>query len=307
MQIPSESYAPLFIAQDSGLFKKQHLNVTIIPDAGSNADSLLSAGKADIALNAAVTSLLIAQKGQPIKLLYNQYNAQLGSLVGNLNVKTLAGAEGLKECKLAAPPAGSLGYYSAIYYVQKLHLNCSVTPFSSEPLEISAMRSGGYQLGELATTVAIQEAAAKEVTDIVNPALPQYQSLQLPQVPVAIYCGVQSNLAKKRDAVVSFFKAILLATNAMDRETDEATARIIARDPAFAGISLSVVQQQFEAVKAYISNGPGAGDISEALWTRALNNYPEWGVAGYKAGDTANEYSHVIDMSYYRSAKSAVR
>jgi putative hydroxymethylpyrimidine transport system substrate-binding protein len=90
-------HAPLFIAQQQGFFKQQHLDVELIgPADPSDPPKLVAAGKADIAITYQPQFMLQVDNGLPLVMIGTLIDSPLNCLVvlQNSHIKSLADLKG---------------------------------------------------------------------------------------------------------------------------------------------------------------------------------------------------------------------
>ncbi len=301
------AFAQPFVADAAGLYTKYGVKVNTIYDAGTTGiNTDLVSGHADVVWYTAANDLILAAKGQPVSVIYGSLNITPGALIGSPKIKTLADAKKLSSCKLATLTAGSTVYAESEHYIQAAGLHCTISQFSSVPLVLSAVESGNDQLGVLTTSSSLTAAKSTPIHVLVNPTEPSAKPYLPTPVLATTVSGLTSNLNSKRTAVVRFLKAIVAATQIIEKDTPAQIAQLLVKTPGFKGVPVATLTAEVQDdAKPYITSGKNPGFISQAYWTKSVNNFGTWGISGYSATNPANAYGKRVVMSFNQAAVGA--
>lgn len=301
------SFSPLFLAQTQGYFAKQGLTVNILTGPVASTVPYLVSGKADLTLYAVLPGLLAADQGADIKFVYQNLNIFGLALMGAPNVKTVAQAQALQNCRMGTAPAGSLTYAFAMIYLQKLHLHCSLSPVTSVPLIPTGVQAGTYQLGvdTLSPSVVAAQAGANLLVD---PRSPGYEKTYIPEAYLdeAVF-GIGSHLQQIKPAVVKFIQAMQEVQGLLKSQTPAQLATDLLESQQFKGQSASSLATGFSQLQSVLQQGclgGSHGEITQSCWSATIKGVGTWGVPTFSSTSSANTYASRVDMSYYDAAQS---
>jgi NitT/TauT family transport system substrate-binding protein len=97
--IPTDdaSYAPLYLAEDKGLFAKYHVTVKpVVFKGGAELAKAVAGGSVDIAVSALSEMLLATQQHQPLKAFYGGYDQTSFAWFAQKGITTVDAAKGKK-------------------------------------------------------------------------------------------------------------------------------------------------------------------------------------------------------------------
>ncbi len=301
------SFSPLFLAQTQGYFAKQGLTVNILTGPVASTVPYLVSGKADLTLYAVLPGLLAADQGADIKFVYQNLNIFGLALMGAPNIKTIAQAKALQNCKMGTAPAGSLTYAFANLYLQKLGLHCSLSPVTSVPLIPTGVQAGTYQLGvdTLSPSVVAAQAGANLLVD---PRSPDFEKTYIPEAYLdeAVF-GIGSHLQQIKPAVVKFIQAMQEVQGLLKSQTPAQLAADLLQSQQFKGQSASSLATGFSQLQSILQQGclgGSHGEISQSCWNATIKGVGTWGVPTFNSASSTNTYANRVDMSYYDAAQS---
>lgn len=302
-------YGPIWIAEANGLFKKNGVDVKLLTDTESGTASLISSGKADVALFTSAFPISLAKNGKKAKIIYTMSSNAVPALVSSPKIQTLDQLRELSSCNMNSPVKGSIFYAMAVKMVAYYKLPCSITPLSAVTSQVPAVSSGQADAAATIYSVAFPAVDAKKVNLLVNPlkmSSKDQKGLGADTYPALVAFGIDSNLSDKKDAVVKFIKALRTAgeTIGSSSAADLAQLTVTKLKADFPGITEASAQASWEASKLVVPSDNKRGYISEAIWKTALAGYATWGLDNFDSGQSIYSYKNLVDMSYYDSATS---
>jgi NitT/TauT family transport system substrate-binding protein len=136
--------APLWIAKDSGMFKKHRLEVELVwIQGGSRVVQALVAGNIDIGMTGGPDPVSAILGGAEIKIIASNGNSMDGAIVAHKNITRPAE---LKGKKFAAGIIGSTGYLRAEFALRRWGLEPNkdvfLVPLGNTPTRFTALQSG---------------------------------------------------------------------------------------------------------------------------------------------------------------------
>jgi NitT/TauT family transport system substrate-binding protein len=303
---PIVDFAPLYIAQQQGLFKKEGVDVKILTGPVTNTVSFVVSGQADLAMFTPAVALQTAAKGEDVKAIYGGAALPNGALMSSPKIKTIADAQKLGSCKLATASPGSLTYANAVAYKKALGLKCDLAIVPTIPALAAGVQSGQYQLatGVLTTALQVQKAGGHLLLDPRTAAFKAKYEPK-PQYPETVLFGVGKHLSQNREAIVRFLKAFHEAEAALaGGQTSDQLAKSLLQDPVFKGQAASLLTTNLSFLKSYFNAGFGGGPgfIGPGAWSTMLQALSGWSLPNYDPSAGTNAYDQRVDMSYYNAA-----
>jgi ABC-type nitrate/sulfonate/bicarbonate transport system substrate-binding protein len=296
----------LYVAQASGEFAKQHLQVKIT-SAGSSALNEVISGQSDLTIYSTGVALTAVDEGKPLSIIYAAEADYPSALVTSKNITSIGQLKSAQGCRLATLSPGAEEYYFGRYYVSNLGLPCTLVPVSTATAQVAGIESGGYQAAVLTYTQALTVESAHSGNVLINPGSQSDMSRYAPSrpYPSVVIFGVPSHLSSIKPAVTAFIRALKAAENLMSSESVSDIAALIVKSGELPAVSQATVEQDLNSEIPYLTSqlaiGQPAGSISGPTWTYTLAQLKEWGIQGFDSANPANEFSKVVDMSYFNS------
>lgn len=203
-----ESFAPVAVAQELGYFKKEGLDVTIIPVNGSKEVAIqVSAGNADVGLASPADAIIGLQTGKGLDVQYfsNLYYQNIWplSVVENSPIKSV---EELKGKKIGVLSIGSTGITFGRAYVKEAGLDpqndVTFIPIGAGSQALTAIRQG------VVDALVFNDAALAKfsVLGLKTRLLPVSEKLK--NLPDTSILAKPENIEKKRAQLVGFARAV---------------------------------------------------------------------------------------------------
>jgi ABC-type nitrate/sulfonate/bicarbonate transport system substrate-binding protein len=295
-----------YVAKSKGFFDKAGVDVTIVDQfPASSTASYVVSGKADIAIFAGVTPLVVASQGQPTSIIFGLGGGgQGGMVIGKpAGISSLAELRSKQSCRIGTFAPGSSAYGWAAVYRLEFHLNCDLVPFADAASQAGALAADRVDalVGSYPNFASlVTQNQAKILIDTRN--LVQRKKYTGPLFPEVVIWGLTSTLQSKRPAVVAYLKA-LAATDAYVQKASTADLVAVLKSyPEFNGLSDEVLGITASTIKAYLLQGGTQGFITPTQWKLGLTRYANWGVPGFDATSPSHVYGQRVDMSYYKAA-----
>jgi len=305
---PIADFSPAYIAQAAGLFKREGVTVNFNNNGvGANALPLLVSGQVDLIDLPPPTAMLGAKQGVDIKVIYEVEANTGAALISSPKIPTIAALQALPSCRLATVQAGTLVYGLAKQFISSLGLKCDIVVAANVNVVGAGVASGSYDAGVITYSTAYATAAGSKTLNIlIGPQEFQSRFDHTGEFPQAVYYGLATNLAAKKESIVRFIRAINLAMAMLHKETPAQLAALLHTDPAWSSIPEATIQQSMTLTIPYLGVGSKPGFISVSAWQTGLQHYVQWGVPAFNPNDPVNSYKSRVDMSYYNQAvKSA--
>lgn len=201
---PSAIFAPLFVAQDEGLFARQGLTVTLAQATGSSAVAPLLSGASQALWSGATEVAGIDAAGGDVLMLATGSNYPVFSLYVNSAVRTV---QDLVGRRIAVTQVGTLTDTAARLFLEYYGLTGKVeilTAGGTMSGILASMKVGIAAGGIVSppTTVKAEEAGFRELINGVRLGVPMVQAA------VAVR---RSYLVREHEAVLRLMKAYLAA------------------------------------------------------------------------------------------------
>ena len=288
--------APLWLAQDLGYYKQNHLNVSISVDGAESTDELVS-GQKDIAFTSYAAALIPANKGMDTQIIL-----PLSSMLISAYVVAIPSVKNISQCTtIATGPVGS-GYYGASIQYQKIYnAKWDIVPYSDQPSMMAAVVGGHDNCGVVTRSLAASAVAAGKLHVLIDPENPATANPKFPQGVInASLVGMASNLSNKRSAVEEFMKAW---HEAFVWEQKASPAQVAAtlksnRDPAWAAFTNATLISGLN----YYKQLSGVDALTPALWNQSLEYQTNAGLTYVNTTDSKWSFANRIDASYYNEA-----
>jgi ABC-type nitrate/sulfonate/bicarbonate transport system substrate-binding protein len=301
-------YGPVWVAAAKGLFAKDGVNVHLLTNTEAGTASLLTSGRADIAMFTTAFPLELAREGQNAVIIYNTTNTVVPAVITPPSIKSLAQLQSLSSCRMNTPTVGSVFYGTALAFKSYYHIKCSIVPLSSVSVQVPGVTSGQYQASLVIADAAEPAVLAGKANLIVNPlhltASERTAFEPRGSYPSLVAFGIKSNLDAKRVAVTRFVKALYQAGALIDSYSSSAlgTMTVNQLSSDLPGLTQKSATYSWDASKQSIPQGTSRGFISASLWQKTLKGVGTWGISNFTPSSATNSYAKRVDMSFYNAA-----
>jgi ABC-type nitrate/sulfonate/bicarbonate transport system substrate-binding protein len=297
-----------FIALEKGYFKAQGLHVDLQADAGANTTSLVASGQADIAAYAITTPLVVAGKGQAVKVIYGTTGAGTsGMLAAGPEIKSIEQLKTVHGCKIGSFPPGSVVWAYTNMLINDVPLDCEAVPFQNAAAISGALVSGRVQavVGSVPFFSSLIDDGKAHwlINTFADPSLTK--KYYGPPIPEGAVWGMADNLRSKKELIVRYLKALAQARAFVkDKANTDEVTKILASQPSFSGMTEDQVRKNVTEINQVYQYAWGHGDgrITNEQWDAVLKVAGSGAVPGYKAGEKAFSYPSMVDMSYLDQA-----
>jgi ABC-type nitrate/sulfonate/bicarbonate transport system substrate-binding protein len=288
-----------FLAEALGYFKQEHVNVTLIPNAGANVTNYVVAGQADLGWSAAATAATIAMQGKDIKTVYAPNgNAPSGVLVGAPGITSVAQLNG-KKVGVVGPGSTTWGYASI--YASNAKVKVDLVPLGGLPAITAAVSSGQVQggVGTYASFSSLIKAGKANLLVDTRSAADRKKYLG-PDFPDGAVFGMTSDIATKRVAIVRFLAALDKADAYAKSHTDAQLATKLLTLKDWQIFTQAQLTQLESYARVYWS--PNGGEISKSVYKTVLDKMNSFDIPNYSSSLPVLAYSKRVDMSLLKDA-----
>lgn len=288
-----------YIAETTGCFKKEGVDVKILDTTGSNTTTLVASGQADLGMLGAGAPLILAKQGKPTTIVYAHAGGGAGAvLVGGKDVKSI---DDIKGKRIGVLGQGSSTYGFAVKYDKDLGLDADLVPLT-DAASITAGLGSGRIAAATGSLTDYRPLVDKGVaTVLIDPADPAQKKKYVgADYPEGATFGITDNLQSKKSAVQKVLKCYVEAGQFVKDHSDQEVAAELRKSDVFKAIPEADLAKAVAIDRTFLA--PNGGNISNSNWDYGLTQYGTWGIDGFDAKDPTYSYDKRVDMSYLDAA-----
>jgi ABC-type nitrate/sulfonate/bicarbonate transport system substrate-binding protein len=299
---PSIFLTDFYIAQQKGLFAKQHLDVKLT--YSQNPEAVNVSGKADLLYETVLTALQAIEQGLALKATMTVQVNTLPILLANKSVSSLAQLQSMSNCRIGTTAPGNTVYGYAAYWIKLLKLKCTLAIAASVPDMVTGAVSGAYQA--VVTTPQYGPQTASQGTHVLlnplniagngTPKVSQafVSKYALPKAITTAIWGQSSYISKNGDVVKGLAAALAAAQRARRTMSFNQLADLLAKaDPGEFAPSVDPHASLVLSLEYGIS--PVVEEpIAQSLWSSSLKSYTYYGAQNYSASNPLFTFGKVV-------------
>jgi ABC-type nitrate/sulfonate/bicarbonate transport system substrate-binding protein len=299
---PSIFLTDFYIAQQKGLFAKQHLDVKLT--YAQNPEAVNVSGRAQLMYETVLSALQAIQQGLGLRATMTVQVNTLPILLANKSVSSLAQLESMSNCRIGTTAPGNTVYGYAAYWIKLLKLKCSLAIAASVPTMVTGAVSGAYQA--VVTTPQYGPQTASQGTHVLlnplnigsdgTPSVNQgfVSKYALPKAITTAIWGQSSYISKNQNAVNGLAAALAAAQQERKTMSFDQLADLLAKaDPGEFGASVdphaSLVRSLQYGIAPVVEE-----PIAQSLWKSSLKSYTYYGAQNYSADNPLFAFSKVV-------------
>lgn len=293
--------APPYLAQALGYLTP--LGVTVQPNTGANTLPLLISGQADLAFFGTGTAIVGAQRGLPMKAIWQTTAGGVGATIAIAasQADTIKSVKDLDGKRIGVLGTSGESYGAANAYVRKAGISASIVPFGGAAAYLAALQNGQISAVVSSYDQLLSPLKAGLIKILVNPAQRGARA-SLDFNAGASVMGLGPNLSSKRTDVVAFLRALYRAERYIFTHTNAQVADALLKLPAFQGFDRELLIGGLDAVRGFF---PWQKQfmISQSDWQKNLQEFVQWNLGGgYSPQAEQFSYANMVDMSYLQAA-----
>lgn len=233
LPVDDASYAPLYLAQDRGLFEKHGLKVKLVVfKGGAELAKAVSGGSVDVAVSALSEMLLATQQHQPLKAFYGGYNQTSFEWFGQKGITSVEQAKGKKW---GVTKIGSSTDFLTRYLFKKHGINpetgATIVGVGPGPAQIAAIKAKQVDATSASSLTAYQLEAQG------LPVLAR-QSDFAKEYPNHVAYAKTATLKQRHDDVEHFLQGQVDGINLAKKDVNAAAQAIAKHQKVKPGLAL---------------------------------------------------------------------
>ena len=195
---------PIVVAQQSGLFKNEGLNVhsVTIASGGTLMVAILTSGHADLVVSGVAAIMRAIERGAPVTVVAGFQNKIDFALIGSKQVTRL---DDLKGKTVGVTSAGSFSEFAVLEALRRRGFtrdkDYKLLAAGSTYLRIGALKGGKVD------AIPLSSGERHTLEDEGYPVLMEIGQV-VPEIPLAVLVAAKQFAAKEPDSVVRFIRAL---------------------------------------------------------------------------------------------------